>query len=253
MNAEIMTGFFVLALREAADMAGHHSTPSDAMAYYSRLADEVNGACDDGELACGTARSSLAPPWRWEYLGLTLQRACRGTARILALEDTAPTVSIDRGDQLASLRRLTNDRLAPVTGPPSVSGPTDLDRWKVARLAEIHQLYAAVLPALATAATAAALLLAVSYRSRLFWPFFGPTIVLLAAGGARLALLAYMDVTAFPNAIDQRYLLPIYPLTIATILLLLIDGGRLLRHVKPWRWRVRSLRQITALSCRTPG
>ncbi len=51
---EILSGWFVWALRDAAAAAGHYRSAKDADAYYTRLADEINAAC--------AARPSVSRP-----------------------------------------------------------------------------------------------------------------------------------------------------------------------------------------------
>lgn len=72
---EILSGWFLWALRDAAREAGHHETASRARAFYERLADEVDAACDAGRLDCLPPRHTLAPPFRREYLAQSLAPA----------------------------------------------------------------------------------------------------------------------------------------------------------------------------------
>lgn len=72
---EILSGWFLWALRDAARKAGHHETASRARAFYERLADEVNAACDAGRVDCLPPRHTLAPPFRREYLAQSLAPA----------------------------------------------------------------------------------------------------------------------------------------------------------------------------------
>jgi hypothetical protein len=234
MDGEIMTGWFVLALRETIDLAGHARSPSEGLAYLARVADEVNSACDSGALACGPARSSLAPPWRWDDLGLTLKRTCRGVARFLTLDDIAFFPTWGSPDQLASVQALTLDQFGTAIGtsPAPPTSRTLLDSWKAQRLADIRRVYAALFAPAVIGAALCALFLAVVERSRICWPLFGAALVLLVAGGARLGLLAYMDATAFPYALNPMYMLPIYPLVMAAIALLLVDGVRVLVRIR---------------------
>ncbi len=234
MRSEIMTGWFVIALREAVVMAGLYKTASDGMVYFRRLADEVNAACEAGHLQCGPRRSSLAPPWRWDYLGLTLRRTCRGVARLLTLEDMPMFPTVGSDEQLAPFRALTRDRLAPVASTPP-SPPTErsmMDQWRLNRLAAIHRAYAAVLPTSAIAAMAGVVLSLVFGRPRGSWPLLGAALILSIAIGGRLGLLAYMDATAFPHSLISLYRLPIYPLMMALFLLIVIDGIRVLSQAR---------------------
>jgi hypothetical protein len=64
----IPAGWFVWAFRDAVAAAGHYSSARDALAFYRRLAEEINGACNAGRIACGPPRASLAPPFRLDYV-----------------------------------------------------------------------------------------------------------------------------------------------------------------------------------------
>ncbi|HKH19952.1 MAG TPA: hypothetical protein VKB53_03430, partial [Gammaproteobacteria bacterium] len=65
---EIRSGFFIWAFLNAVAQNGHYSSPSNAEAYYRRLAAEINTACDSGQIPCLGRRSTLAPPFRWQYV-----------------------------------------------------------------------------------------------------------------------------------------------------------------------------------------
>ena len=67
--SEILGGWFVWAFRDAVAAAGHYKSGRDAAAFYERLAAEINTACDQGRIPCLAARSTLAPPFRWQYVG----------------------------------------------------------------------------------------------------------------------------------------------------------------------------------------
>lgn len=65
---DIASGWFMWALRDAVSQRGYCQSGEKAMAYYRRLADEVNQACRDGRLKCGPERAGMRPPMRREYL-----------------------------------------------------------------------------------------------------------------------------------------------------------------------------------------
>ena len=65
---EILSGWFMWALRDAVAQAGHGKSARDAMEFYQLLADEINAACDRGAIACDPPRATLMPPFRWHYL-----------------------------------------------------------------------------------------------------------------------------------------------------------------------------------------
>src|SRR5262249_1100100 len=65
---DIPAGWFMWALRDAVAAAGHYPSAADALAYYDRLAGEINRACDDGQLSCLGERASLMAPFKWTYV-----------------------------------------------------------------------------------------------------------------------------------------------------------------------------------------
>lgn len=242
MRAEIMTGWFVLALREAVALAGHATAPA-SLQQLSRVAADVNAACEAGRLECDPRRSSLAPPWRWQDLGLTLRRGCRGTARLLTLEDLPFFGTHGTDEQVATVQEDTHDRLAPragtltfdVTGVAPVT--TALDRWRLDTLAGWHSLSAAITPWFALVAVAGLVLALIRLSATACGLLAGTLAIILLAVGARVALLAYMDATAFPLAIMALYLMPVYPLMFAAFTLATIAGVRALRGAGDWKPR----------------
>lgn len=230
MHREIMTGWFILALREAVALTGRYPTAPGTMEYYSRLATEIDGACESGRLPCDPPRASLAPPWRNDLLVPTLRRMCRGTARLLSLADMQAFPTIGTEDQLAPFRELTNDHLLPVvsSAPEAPTQRTAWDRWKVERLAAIHEAYRSVMPWAAIFGFSSFGLCLTVARARRSSRLLGVGIILLAVIVPRLALLSFMDVAAFPHALIPLYLLPIYPLMTAFVVLASIDGVRAL-------------------------
>ncbi len=80
---EILSGWFMWALRDAAWNAGHHRSAAETQAFYDRLASEINEACDQSRIPCGPPRATLAPPFQAQRLGATLH-AARDIAGMLA-------------------------------------------------------------------------------------------------------------------------------------------------------------------------
>jgi hypothetical protein len=66
-NDEIPGGWFMWALRDTVAAAGYATTGAKAMSFYQQMAEQINGACDEGRIDCFARRSSMAPPWRAEY------------------------------------------------------------------------------------------------------------------------------------------------------------------------------------------
>lgn len=111
---EILSGWFMWALRDAAAQAGHYANAREARAFYRRLAREVNAACDRGTIPCGPPRASLVPPWHERYFGDTLAAGGAVLATLLSMDP--PQVGIDPSigtpQQLEPFRLMTNAALA---------------------------------------------------------------------------------------------------------------------------------------------
>jgi hypothetical protein len=213
---EILTGWFVWALRDAVLLAGHGESGPDALAYYARLASSVNEACGSGRLQCEAQRASLAPPWRPEYLGRTLQAALWWSRALVRLHAGSPEPFPSSGTRqsIAAARVLTGDRILTARHAAEEARLPQLDRRRIAVLRAVARVYHAVLPwwsaatVLALAALAAARALG---RNR------GGGGVLLLLGialASRLGTMSFVLATAIPVP-DPRYALPAYALLLA--------------------------------------
>ena len=93
---EILSGWFMWALRDATSLAGHYRSAPEALAFYRRLADEINTACDSGAIPCGPARHSLAPALDAGDIAPTLASLRSIAPKLLGLGDgwigVAPSV-----------------------------------------------------------------------------------------------------------------------------------------------------------------
>jgi hypothetical protein len=63
---EMAGGWFMWALRGAVAAAGYHRDAATALAFYDRMAAEINQACDEKELRARPRRDSMAPNWTWQ-------------------------------------------------------------------------------------------------------------------------------------------------------------------------------------------
>lgn len=73
--SEISSGWFMWALRGAAEDARSFKSGAEAMRFYKELATEINAGCTAKSIPCGPPRSSLAPAYRQEYFFDTLHAA----------------------------------------------------------------------------------------------------------------------------------------------------------------------------------
>src|SRR5579859_1323905 len=79
---EVEAPWVMWAFRDAVAAAGHYHSGRDAMRYYDTLADQINSACDRGVIQCHSPGVSVLPPFRWEYLGESVQ-ASKSIARMM--------------------------------------------------------------------------------------------------------------------------------------------------------------------------
>lgn len=112
---EIPGGWFMWALRDAVAAAGHAVSGAEAMAFYGRLADEINGACHEGRVDCLASRSSMFPPWRSDYNRALFRAVLEGLLYMVNYtEFTAERAQSQGPDKLLVLfRDLTRSPVAP--------------------------------------------------------------------------------------------------------------------------------------------
>jgi hypothetical protein len=235
---EIGGGWFMWALRDSVAAAGFCRDAGTALAYYHRLAVEVNQACDDGRLPAGPRRSGFLPPGHpglaREWLG-----ACQEFAEYLvwfrAFSAYAPA-SIGSVDELRPFRDLTRDRLAPAsydTEPP-LPHQSALDHWKVRTLQAIGRAMRGVCLWLILAAQCAAAvrLVQLAWRRRLTYAF----VLAAAAWGACAAMIlmgSLVHVTSFPS-LSVTFFDSAYPTLLLFVVSIFWDVGTDWRFS---RWR----------------
>lgn len=66
-EGQYMAGWFMWALRDAITASGHGASPQGFVDYCARLAEEVNAACDAGEIEAVGRRSGFLSRWHPDY------------------------------------------------------------------------------------------------------------------------------------------------------------------------------------------
>ena len=214
---EFAGGWFVWALRDAVISSGHGRSGPDAIAFYARLASEVNGACDGGVLKGGPRRSGFQPPLRREVLRPVWDSSLEAARLAFLFQgiyvDSPPSV----GDysSLILFADLTRGRLSPVPGGAHIWPKQHwLDRVRLDLLKKIAAAYAWTAPwavgagALACLGAVAAALLR---RKASYFALVG--IGLLASVCSMVAICAFIDATSF-HAADVGYLTGCYGLVV---------------------------------------
>ena len=130
---EIPGTWFVWALRDAVNTAGHHRSLPESRQYYARLAGEINAACDSGRIACLAPRSGFAPPLGRDsipVIGASFASALEYVAQFRLASPSAhaslPSSPASAAD-MAALRVFLDDSLP--FQDQSTDGATHLSGW----------------------------------------------------------------------------------------------------------------------------
>lgn len=232
---ELAAGWFMWAFRDAVTLAGHYKSGATADAYYRRLAQEINTACEQGRLACNAERKTLAPPSRWEYLGLTAATFKVALENVITLHDFSanPLKSVGNAPSLELFRRISNTQIAPTDSGKDVQTETSplrelmllqrVDKLKTRVLNYIGLIYQYTMPWLFYLALALYIINGIRIICGKDAILFIINSSILIALASRLLLLSYLDVTSFKCINSTVYLAPTYPLALIFVALSIID------------------------------
>ncbi len=230
-SGEIPGGLFFWAFRDSVSAAGHADAAPETLAYYDRLAREVNAACDDGRLEAGPPHASQLQPLRREHLRLALEALVSSHIPNLfsfyALPDWASTGS---DEELVVFEDITWERLS-LTGDRRRSTAhlprqSLQDARRLAALSKWVSLYRALAPfAMGLGLIGLGAVLFLRRPPGLLW-----TLNLALLGGilARLAMLSLLSATSFP-ATGVWYMTPAMTLLVPFCVLSIADAALALR------------------------
>lgn len=85
-DSDIPAAFFVWAFRDSVAAAGYYSSGKEALAFYRKMGEEIDAACDAGQLDCRRRVTSLVPAWHQEFNALVLPTIYSVIARTLIFE-----------------------------------------------------------------------------------------------------------------------------------------------------------------------
>jgi hypothetical protein len=113
---DISAGFFMWALRDAVAAAGYYSSGKAATKYYSRMAVEINNACESKKLDCAGKRASMLPPWHTDYTKPLLNTILRAFISVCRFDGFNSSSGSSKGDEdsLLLFRDMTRERLSPL-------------------------------------------------------------------------------------------------------------------------------------------
>ncbi len=228
---EIRGGWFQWALREAAELAGHYRDAATADAFWQRVAQELNVACDDGRLPAGSPRRGFVPPWDASLAAPLRTSFADATRVIVTFSDFALMPPVDNGTAAdrSLFPRITHHPGLPLPAPPSFRAHLRL------LLASVYQFSG--YPAAVVGLVSLAIMIIAAVRRRTLLIQLPPLALLLSFAGGVLALaliVALVDVTSF-TAVHGGYLCPATPLSLAFFVLAPV-----------WAWRPLTTRRSPA-------
>ncbi|HVZ65787.1 MAG TPA: hypothetical protein VG936_14570 [Lacunisphaera sp.] len=213
-RGEIGGGWFMWALRRAVDDTGHVHSGAEAAAFYRRIADEVNAACDRGKIDAGPRRSGFLPPLNGENLG-RFPRALWNAIHMLTTFDAMDAWPQSAGtgspEELELIRDLTRDRY-------NIPRPPEHQRWldnlRVDWLEQVLVAYRRIVPITSVLGLGLAVTAVVTAVTRRRWTYFGLLAASLAASCLAICtIVALIDATSFP-ALNAGYFTGTYALWI---------------------------------------
>lgn len=112
---EILADWFGWALRDAVSAAGYYQRGTYPDEYYSRLAREVNAACDRRLLDCYAPRATILPVWHYSYVRPLLATFLTKLDGVVGFDGVRldPSPSSGTPEQLAFYRGMTGNQVTP--------------------------------------------------------------------------------------------------------------------------------------------
>jgi len=235
-NQEILSGWFVWALRDAVAAAGHYRSARTADDFYTRLAREINTACDDGRIPCHASRTGLAPVWRAHYLVDAL--IASGDVLVTLATFKAGRVGVPASalteEQAGYLQAAVNSRLSGFGKDGARSESVNPDHARVRLTQGIASIYAAASPPLLACALLSYLFLLAAWLKVKSANVSTDSVVtltaLLIAVLSRVGLLGFLEATSLPGN-NMLYLMPVVPFYLLFVAASLGLGGAAVRNI----------------------
>jgi hypothetical protein len=137
--------WWIFAFRDAVQLAGYYDSGPKAMAFYARLADEVNRACDQGKLKCSAYRAAFHEPFRKEYIEPWFNKIKEGVTFVSCFWGFTPKPRPSNGteDILNLFRDISREDLTPRKGesPTSLKNQMKINEIKMLVLDKIGKSY----------------------------------------------------------------------------------------------------------------
>lgn len=225
---EILSGWFMWALRDAVAAAGHYKDAHTASAFYQRLSAEIEAGCRQRPGDCLPNRATMLPPWRSAYIGDTLKASWEVFKTLSTFGNVPPhkLASVGTQEQLWLFEVVTNGPLSP-TDPALLSpaSPRDKIREKIAFwLFKIVKAFSGIGLPLALFAWLIWSIVCLVKRQPPSAAWMVAT-ALSAAIVTRVVLLGLLEVTSMPSN-NMLYLFPVAPFSLAMIVFMVFATVR---------------------------
>ena len=218
---QIGGGWMIWTLREAVADTGQAKSAAEARAFYRRLADEVNAACDDGRLSAAPRRHSLMPPWDPAFVATAWAGAWTSLRQIVGYSLTIDLVaSFGTPEDVAWVERFTHDRAS----PPDAAGTAALVKpRRLVLLRDSMAIYRTSMPWLLGVAVAAWIFLVGRglRRRELRWLVVIAGALALGIAG-NIAVVTLVNATSWPS-INLGYLGASAPLAVGFVAVTLAE------------------------------
>lgn len=231
---EILSGWFMWALRSAVATTGHYQNAQEARAFYRRLAAEIDAGCRQRPGDCLPPRATMIPPWHKGY-ALDAIKASGQVFWTLATLDHAtlkPYHSVGQPLHLKLFEVVTNGPIAPEADPPplevDLTSPRDKMRMRLAQWIATAMSKASTVALPLAFALWALWSVALLVRRRMpdaAWMLAATLVVALVT---RVALLGFLEATSIPSNYIL-YLFPVVPLSLALPVVMAWSIARLLK------------------------
>jgi hypothetical protein len=118
------TDAIMWAFREGTAEAGYYNKGRFPREYYQRVAEEINRACEQGQLICSAERASISPSWHNEYLEPMVVNTFRAGLFLTRLKgfSALPSNSIQYEETNQVFRDLTREKLFGTDRQTTITG-----------------------------------------------------------------------------------------------------------------------------------
>ncbi|MFT3780986.1 MAG: hypothetical protein QM790_03155 [Nibricoccus sp.] len=202
-------GIFVWALRDAVVMSGHAGNGREAMEFYSRIAREINTACDRQQLPSGPQRDGFQPSWRPEFTPAFPAVFKRAFLFFISYTDMSvtPQPSYGAAQNYIQFKDITRARITPPdSAPPLPKRQRWLDAIRIKTLGNVLAVYKFFALSAAIASILALITaIGVALRKRTL-PYF--LVVATSLFGVCLGLVlicALVDMMSFPAVFTMYF------------------------------------------------